>query len=73
MAQQNTSEQRMFENTFAPDVKNKTLSVHDVILGLKTTLLDFDDLPTHVQDAVDAELQREADGKNAGSARTREQ
>ncbi len=32
-------DQKVFENTFAPDTKNKTLSVHDVILGLKTMLL----------------------------------
>ncbi len=73
MAQQDTSDQKVFENTFAPDAKNKILSVHDVILGLKATLLDFDDLPPHVQDAVNAELQKDADGKNVSGAHPKKQ
>ncbi len=63
MALQNTSRQRTFKNTFAPDVKNSELGVHAIILGLKTTALDFKDLPPEVQDAVSEELERIKKGK----------
>lgn len=51
--------ERAFKNTFAPHVENEYLSVHDVILGLKTTMLHSRDLPLDVQDAVTAELRRQ--------------
>ena len=58
MALQNSSEQRTFKNTFAPHIENEVLTVHDIIAGLKTTVLHSKDLPTEVQDAVEDELER---------------
>ena len=60
MTLQDTSERRTFKNTFAPRVENENLTVHDVILGLKTTMLHFEDLPQDVQDAVRKELKRQS-------------
>lgn len=57
MAIRDASE-RTFKNTFAPRVENEYLSVHDVILGLKTTMLRSTDLPLEVREAVTAELRR---------------
>ena len=64
MALQDTSE-RTFKNTFAPRVENEYLSVHDVILGLKTTMLRSTDLPPEVREAVTAELRRSEAGTRA--------
>ena len=54
----------MFKNTFAPHVKNETFSVHDIIAGLRTTLLDAKSLPSEVQDAVTSEIKRQETRKN---------
>lgn len=59
MAIQNTSDRKIFKNTFAPDVKNSELSVHAIIMGLKTTALDIKDLPSEVQEAVREELKKQ--------------
>ena len=45
MASQNPSDQKTFRNTFASDVKNGELCVHAMMMRLKTTALDFKDLP----------------------------
>ncbi len=63
MTLQDTSDQKTFKNTFAPRVENEYLTVHDVILGLKTTMLHSEDLPPEVQDAVSEELERIKKGK----------
>ena len=67
MVLQNSSE-KMFKNTFAPHVRNGSLSVHDIITGLRTTLFDAKDLPPEVQDAVTAELRRRSARDDADSA-----
>ena len=69
MALQDTS-RRTFRNTFAPHVENEYLSVHDVILGLKTTMLHSKDLPLEVRKAVTAELRRQAESCATADPRT---
>ncbi len=64
MAVQDAPE-RTFKNTFAPRVENEYLSVHDVILGLKTAMFRSADLPLEVQEAVTAELRRSETGARA--------
>ena len=61
---------RTFKNTFAPHVENECLSVHDVVLGLKTTMLHSKDLPLEVREAVTAELRRQAGSRAAADPRT---
>ncbi len=39
-------------------MENDELGVHDVIIGLRSTMLSFESLPREVQDAVEAELDR---------------
>ncbi len=68
MALQDSSDQRTFKNTFAPHVENETLSIHDIITGLRTTILDVKKLPPEVQDAVTKELKRQKDNTKAGFA-----
>ena len=58
MTLRDLSSQKMFKNTFAPQMENDELSVHDVIIGLRSTVLSFKNLPREVQDAVEAELER---------------
>ncbi len=73
MTLQDSSDKKTFKNTFAPHIKNETLSVHDVIAGLRTTLLDAQNLPSEVQDAVTAELRRQEarkDDTNDAAIRT---
>ena len=61
MALQNSSNKRMFKNTFAPHVKNEELTVSEIIVGLKTTLFSYKNLPPEIQDAVEEELERRDD------------
>ena len=49
------SSNQTFKNTFAPHMDNDFLSVHDVIMGLRVSLLHHEDLPPEVQKAVAAE------------------
>ena len=63
MAPRDSSDQGTFKNTFTLHVKNEELSVHDVITGLRTTLLDAKSLPQEVQDAVMDELKRQSAAK----------
>lgn len=58
MAAQDSSNQKTFRNTFAPHIDNEYLTVHDVIAGLRTTVLHSKDLPPDVCDAVEEELKR---------------
>lgn len=49
---------RVFENTFAPNVRNKRLPVGSIIVGLKQSAFRLDDLPPDVRKAVGEELRR---------------
>ena len=60
--------ERALKNTFAPSVENEHLSVHYVILGLKTAMLRSRELPLEVREAVTAEIRRRWDGPVCGSA-----
>ena len=48
MTLRDLSSQKMFKNTFAPQMENDELSVHDVIIGLRSTVLSFKNLPREV-------------------------
>ena len=50
--------QKTFKNTFAPQMENGELGVHDVIIGLRSAVLSFESLPRKVRDAVEVELGR---------------
>ncbi len=41
-----------FENTFAPDCRNRTLTVDQIITGLQVSAFHFDKLPKEIRDAV---------------------
>lgn len=51
------------QNTFAPHVENKMLSLSMIMTGLKTCTLHYDKLPKHVQERVDAYIARKRRGK----------
>ncbi len=46
---------RTFKNTFAPNMKNRTMTVKEIIVGLKFGAIQFKALPQEVKDAVGAE------------------
>ncbi|MDD9842454.1 MAG: hypothetical protein OXU85_00945 [Thaumarchaeota archaeon] len=49
---------RTFKNTFAPGVEGDSISVEDVIAGLRFGAIKEDSLPTEVHGAVSEELER---------------
>ncbi len=49
---------RAFKNTFAPGVEGDSISVEEVIAGLRFGVIREDSLPTEVHDAVSEELER---------------
>ncbi len=67
MVLQDSSSQKTFKNTFAPNIENETLSVHEVIMGLRSTMIHSADLPKDVQDAVVKELDRLSEIKEQSS------
>ncbi len=57
---QHSSKQRTFKNTFAPHVKNTELTAHEIIMGLRTTVIHSEDLLSEIKDAVEEELKRQS-------------
>ena len=55
MDPRNSSDQKMFKYTFAPQMENDELGVHDIIVGLRFTILGFKEL-RKMRDAVEEEL-----------------
>ncbi len=49
---------KTFKNTFAPHIRNETLDVQAIVAGLRATLINSEDLPEEVRDAVKDELER---------------
>lgn len=49
---------RTFKNTFAPGVEGDSISVEEIIAGLRFGVIKEDRLPTEVHDAVSEELER---------------
>jgi len=49
---------REYENTFAPNVRNKYLAIGAIIAGLKQSAFRLDDLPPDVRKEVGEELKR---------------
>ena len=53
--------EREFENTFAPNCENRTLTVREIICGLRFGVLKRERLPKEVREAViEGEREREA-------------
>ncbi len=51
--------EEVFENTFAKECGNSTLTLNEIIGCMKFGVFKYDSLPAKVQDAVDRELERE--------------
>ena len=51
-----TDGEREFENTFAPDCTNRTLTVDQIITGLYVGAFHMDKLPMEIRDAVHEEM-----------------
>ena len=58
MTLQDSSDKKVFKNTFAPHIRNEMLDVQAIVAGLRTTLIHSEDLPEEVQNAVEDELER---------------
>ena len=49
--------EREFENTFAPDCENRTLTIDQIITGLQFSAFHIDKLPKDIRDAVHEEME----------------
>ena len=49
---------RVFENTFAPTCKHKTLTADQIICGMRFGVFQTDSIPTDIRKAVQEEIDR---------------
>ncbi|NIP61673.1 MAG: hypothetical protein GWN01_10950 [Nitrosopumilaceae archaeon] len=50
--------QQVFENTFAPNSRNKEFTLSQIISGIKHGVIDFDTLPHNIKEIVRKELKK---------------
>jgi len=50
----------MIKNTFAPNIKNKELTIDQIITGLRTSFIHYSALPDVVKKRVDIRLQNKS-------------
>lgn len=50
--------QQVFENTFAPNSRNKEFTLSQIISGIKHGVIDFETLPSNVKEVVRKELKK---------------
>ena len=58
----------MFENTFAPTCKHKTLTADQIICGMRFGVFQTDSIPAEVREAVQEIDRRRAAGLAPGEA-----
>lgn len=51
-----------FENTFAPECGNRTLTAREIVAGMRFGAFEYDLLPPRVRRAVDEEVKRQQIG-----------
>ncbi len=51
----------MVENTFAPNVKNKELTIPQIVLGLQSSVIHYNKLPDEVKKQVDDWLDKNSE------------
>ena len=50
--------QQVFKNTFAPNSRNKELTLSQIITGMKYGVIKFETLPDDIKEIVKVELKR---------------